>query len=58
MGTLSFWLLTAIQILSGHFDQRGSMLMTRQQQRTAKLAYPHRRRHPDQALALQRIMRP
>ncbi len=39
-GTLSFWLLTAIQILSGHFDQVGSMLMTRAQQRTAKVAYP------------------
>ncbi|MFT3923409.1 MAG: molybdopterin-dependent oxidoreductase [Myxococcales bacterium] len=39
-GTLSFWLLTCIQILSGHFDQLGSMLMTRQQQRTARLGYP------------------
>ena len=39
-GTLSVWLLTAIQVLSGHFDQVGSMLMTRQQQRTARLAYP------------------
>ena len=39
-GTLSFWLLTAIQIVSGHFDQVGSMLMTRQQQRTALVAYP------------------
>jgi anaerobic selenocysteine-containing dehydrogenase len=39
-GTLSFWLMTAIQILTGQFDRPGSMLLTRQQQRTAKLAYP------------------
>lgn len=39
-GTLAVWLMTSIQILSGHFDRKGSMLMTRQQQRTARLVYP------------------
>ncbi len=39
-GTLAVWLLNAIQILSGHFDRKGTMLMTRQQQRTARLVFP------------------
>ncbi len=39
-GTLSLWLVNAIHVLSGHFDRKGTMLMTRQQQRSARLVYP------------------
>ncbi|MDB4991412.1 MAG: Formate dehydrogenase-O, major subunit protein [Myxococcaceae bacterium] len=39
-GTLSVWLLTTINVLSGNLDRRGGMLLTKQQRRTAKLSYP------------------
>lgn len=39
-GTLCAWLLNAINLLSGNLDRRGGMLLTKQQQRSAKLAYP------------------
>lgn len=39
-GTLSAWLLSAIQVLTGNLDRRGGMLVTRQQQRTARLSHP------------------
>lgn len=39
-GTLCAWLLNAINTLSGNLDRRGGMLLTKQQQRSAKLAYP------------------
>jgi len=39
-GTLCAWLLNAINLLSGNLDRRGGMLLTKQQRRTAKIAYP------------------
>jgi anaerobic selenocysteine-containing dehydrogenase len=39
-GTLCAWLLNAINLLSGNLDRRGGMLLTKQQRRSAKLAYP------------------
>jgi anaerobic selenocysteine-containing dehydrogenase len=39
-GTLALWMLTAIQVLAGQLDRKGSAIVTRQQIRTARFGYP------------------